>query len=93
MGALYSAVNCSAAEDIFGPFVAAQQCNDGFDFTLTFEQYLFSTLPAAVLLLVAPFRIHHLCRLPTVVRKSSAGHIKLVSESTSINMKKRGMGQ
>ena len=39
------------ADDVFGPVVAG--CRDDFDFTLLFEQALFSTLPAAVTTIAA----------------------------------------
>jgi ATP-binding cassette subfamily C (CFTR/MRP) protein 1 len=69
---------CSpTADDLFGPMVHG--CRDGFDFTLTFEQCIFSILPAAFLLLAAPFRIHYLGSLPTTVRGAFLRHSKLVS--------------
>ncbi|KAK1465457.1 hypothetical protein CCUS01_07575 [Colletotrichum cuscutae] len=57
---------CSlTADDAFGPIV--QHCRDGFDFTLTFEQCLFTILPASLLLLIAPLRFRHLGKLPYAV--------------------------
>ncbi|KAI8158372.1 ABC transporter atnG [Colletotrichum sp. SAR 10_86] len=57
---------CSpAADDSFGPII--QDCRDGFDFTLTFEQCLFTILPASLLLLVAPLRLFQLGKLPRAV--------------------------
>ncbi|KAK1728937.1 ABC transporter [Colletotrichum acutatum] len=54
---------CSlTADDAFGPTV--QHCRDGFDFTLTFEQCLFTILPASLLILIAPLRFRYLGRLP-----------------------------
>ncbi|EFQ30925.1 ABC transporter [Colletotrichum graminicola] len=61
-----SSIGCSpTADDAFGPIV--QNCRDGFDFTLTFEQCLFTILPASLLLLVAPLRLRHLGKLPRAV--------------------------
>ncbi|KAK1596393.1 multidrug resistance-like protein [Colletotrichum navitas] len=61
-----SSIGCSpTADDAFGPIV--QDCRDGFDFTLTFEQCLFTILPASLLLLVAPLRLRHLSKLPRAV--------------------------
>ncbi|KAK8106268.1 P-loop containing nucleoside triphosphate hydrolase protein [Apiospora kogelbergensis] len=61
-----AAVGCAlAAEGRFGPLV--QGCRDNFDFTLSFEQYIFTILPASALLIAAPLRIFHLRRLPAVV--------------------------
>ncbi|KAL0933172.1 ABC multidrug transporter [Colletotrichum truncatum] len=61
-----SLILCSStADDAFGPIV--QNCRDGFDFTLTFEQCLFTILPASLLLLAAPFRFRQLYKLPRIV--------------------------
>ncbi|KAK1967123.1 hypothetical protein LY78DRAFT_19390 [Colletotrichum sublineola] len=61
-----SSIGCSpTADDAFGPIV--QNCRDGFDFTLTFEQCLFTILPACLLLLLAPLRLRHLGKLPRAV--------------------------
>ncbi|KAK6224641.1 abc multidrug transporter [Colletotrichum tabaci] len=61
-----SSIGCSpTADDAFGPVV--QNCRQGFDFTLTFEQCLFTILPALLLLLAAPLRIRHLAKLPHAV--------------------------
>ncbi|KAK9776692.1 putative P-loop containing nucleoside triphosphate hydrolase protein [Seiridium cardinale] len=71
-----SAITCSpAADDQFGP--AIYGCRDDFDFTLTFEQCFFSIVPAAALLIVAPFRIRHLSALPKAVRGTLLRYIKL----------------
>ncbi|KXH40319.1 hypothetical protein CNYM01_09093 [Colletotrichum nymphaeae SA-01] len=53
------------ADDAFGPIV--QHCRDGFDFTLTFEQCLFTILPASLLILIAPLRFRYLGKLPYAV--------------------------
>ncbi|TDZ22764.1 ABC transporter atnG [Colletotrichum orbiculare MAFF 240422] len=61
-----SASVCSAsADDSFGPVV--QNCRNGFDFTLTFEQSLFTILPASLLLLIAAFRLQRLWKGPLKV--------------------------
>ncbi|KAK2021657.1 ABC transporter [Colletotrichum zoysiae] len=61
-----SPIGCSpTADDAFGPIV--QDCRYGFDFTLTFEQCLFTILPASLLLLVAPLRLRYLGKLPRAV--------------------------
>ncbi|KAK1635152.1 P-loop containing nucleoside triphosphate hydrolase protein [Colletotrichum phormii] len=57
---------CSlTADDAFGPIV--QHCRDGFDFTLTLEQCLFTILPASLLILIAPLRFRYLGKLPYAV--------------------------
>ncbi|KAJ0305181.1 hypothetical protein COL5a_010218 [Colletotrichum fioriniae] len=57
---------CSlTADDAFGPII--QHCRDGFDFTLTFEQCLFTILPASLLILIAPLRFRYLGKLPYAV--------------------------
>ncbi|KAK2776790.1 ABC multidrug transporter [Colletotrichum kahawae] len=61
-----TSIMCSpAADDSFGPVI--RDCRDGFDFTLTFEQCLFTILPASLLLLAAPFRLFQLGKLPRTV--------------------------
>ncbi|KAF4462606.1 Multidrug resistance-associated 1 [Fusarium albosuccineum] len=65
-----SATFCaSSADAAFGPIVGPE-CRDGFDFTLTFEQSILVLSPAALLLLVAPFRLFSLYNAPVKV----AGH-------------------
>ncbi|KAK8059612.1 hypothetical protein PG996_009542 [Apiospora saccharicola] len=63
------------AEGWFGPTV--QGCRDNFDFTLSFEQCIFTILPASALLIVAPLRIFHLRKLPAVVGGSLLRQLKL----------------
>ncbi|KAK8079856.1 hypothetical protein PG997_007674 [Apiospora hydei] len=68
--------NCALTNDGWsGPTV--QGCRDDFDFTLSFEQYIFTILPASALLIVAPLRIFHLRKLPVVVGGSILRHLKL----------------
>jgi len=59
-------IGCSPTMDAaFGPAVAA--CRDSFDFTIVFEQSIFTLLPASLLLLAAPARLAHLRKLPHVI--------------------------
>lgn len=65
-----SSIGCSpTADDAFGPIV--QNCREGFDFTLTFEQCLFTILPASILILIAPLRLYRLGKLPRAVAGNS----------------------
>ena len=61
-------------EDQFGPQVGAE-CLDGFDFTLLFEESMFSISISAILLVVIPLRIAYLIRKP---RKVVSGVLQLV---------------
>ncbi|KAK7997070.1 hypothetical protein PG989_005110 [Apiospora arundinis] len=73
-----AAVGCALTTDgQFGPVV--QGCRDGFDFTLSFEQYIFTILPACALLIAAPPRIFHLRRLPAVVGGNLLRYSKLAA--------------
>ncbi|KAH8681362.1 multidrug resistance-like protein [Xylariales sp. PMI_506] len=73
-------IGCSPnADDVFGPIVDG--CRDGFDFTLTFEQYFFTLVPASCLLFTAPFRIRYLSSLPIAVRGTSIRLVKLAAFS------------
>lgn len=67
---------CKSIDDSFGPY--AGQCRGGFDFTLLFEDAIFSIGPIAILLLITPFRIFHLWRKPTNVSRSLLLYVKLV---------------
>ncbi|KAI1853220.1 hypothetical protein JX266_001926 [Neoarthrinium moseri] len=67
----------ATADDAFGPVV--EGCRDDFDFTLTFEQSFFTLIPASLLLLVTPFRVWKLRKLPNVVRGTAARYVKLVA--------------
>jgi ATP-binding cassette subfamily C (CFTR/MRP) protein 1 len=61
-----SSTQCVLADDdTFGPQV--HNCRDGFDFTLLFEQVIFTIVPVAMLLMASPFRILHLIRRPIVL--------------------------
>lgn len=68
----------AADDDAFGPFVEPL-AHDRFDFTLLFEQSVFSIGPSAVILLVAPLRLLYLSRSRrVVVRASLIVDVKLV---------------
>lgn len=82
MNATSAAGHALTAEGWFGPTV--QGCRDNFDFTLSFEQYIFTILPASALLIVAPLRIFHLRKLPAVVRGSLLRRLKLVRSSHTL---------
>lgn len=53
------------ADASFGPVV--QDCRGDFDFTIAFEQYLFTILPASLLIVAGPLRLRYLSRSPSVV--------------------------
>ncbi|POS73471.1 ABC transporter [Diaporthe helianthi] len=53
------------ADANFGPVV--KDCRGDLDFTIAFEQYLFTMLPASLLILAGPLRLRYLSRAPSVV--------------------------
>ena len=56
-----TSVPCSyIVDDSFGPAVIA--CRGGFDFTLLFEQSILTIGPAALFLLLSPFRLWQLVK-------------------------------
>ncbi|KAJ0117931.1 multidrug resistance-like protein [Diaporthe amygdali] len=63
-----SAACWPTADESFGPVI--RDCRGGFDFTIAFEQYLFSILPASLLIIAGPLRLKYLSKSPSVV----AGH-------------------
>lgn len=69
-----------SADNAFGPIVSGA-CRDGFDFTLTFEQYFFSIVPSVLLLVVAPLRLWvlHGERHGLIVTGRKWRNVKLVS--------------
>lgn len=79
MSSASSAAACwPTADGSIGP--AIQDCRGDFDFTIAFEQYLFSILPASLLLIAAPLRLRHLSRSPPVVAGGHAlRHAKLAA--------------
>jgi hypothetical protein len=61
-----SAAACwPTADASFGPVV--QDCRGDFDFTIAFEQYLFTILPASLLIIAGPLRLRYLSKSPSVV--------------------------
>lgn len=63
----------AAGDDDFGPKLPGY-----FDFTLVFEQSLFSLLPASVFILAAPYRIFQLWKRQTCVGSRKLLIAKLV---------------
>ncbi|KAK3680588.1 putative multidrug resistance-associated protein [Podospora appendiculata] len=62
----------------FGPGVPRiDDCRGGFDFTVTFEESVFSVLPACILLLVLPLRLLSLRGRPCKTRRSWLRELKL----------------
>lgn len=74
MGGTSPAAGClPTADAAFGP---VQDCRH-FDFTITFEQYFFSILPAVIFIFVAPFRLRSLSQSPSLVAGSIFQFCKL----------------
>lgn len=72
------AVGCTlVADGQFGPIVDG--CREDFDFTLMFEQYIFTLLPASILLAITPFRLRQLYILPKAVKGAKLRYWKIVS--------------
>lgn len=70
--------SCSpAADNAFGPATAAP-CRDTFDFTLAFEQYFFTIVPSAILILAVPLRLWGVFRLKPRVAGLPLRFLKLV---------------
>lgn len=74
--------DCLSADDQFGPRVKAQCRN--FDFTVEFEQSIFSILPSSIFILCAAARIVHLHHARYRVSATSLRWAKQVSLSASI---------
>jgi hypothetical protein len=72
-------LNSFCLDDSFGPTVKVQSCRDGFDFTLLFEESIFTILPAALLLCAVPLRFWSIYRRPDAVKGSLLRIFKLVS--------------
>ena len=71
-------ISCSPSADAaFGPVVEA--CRDDFDFTIAFEQYIFTILPASVLLVAAPVRLGLLNKRRVLVAGNPLRIAKLAS--------------
>lgn len=76
-----SSHSCSFASDnVWGP--AVQPCRRLFDFTLLFEQSIFSILPSSIFLLLAFGRYYQLWQQPNLVTGWTLLGIKLVSRKT-----------
>jgi hypothetical protein len=75
----YSTIDCSpAADGAFGA-VIGENCRS-FDFTIAFEQYFFSIVPASVLIIAAPLRLRQLSNSPSIV----AGDVFRLTKSAAI---------
>lgn len=66
------------ADDSFGPTVGNPSCRGGFDFTLLFEDSIFSIAPSALFLLVAPVRVIQLYKKNDKIRWPSLQAVKMV---------------
>ncbi|KAH8887207.1 ABC transporter [Thozetella sp. PMI_491] len=69
-----------ADDDVFGPIVGPN-CREGFDFTLLFEQSIFSLLPAAIFLLLAIPRLIYLIRSNETTRPNPLRTTKALAAS------------
>lgn len=61
----------------------AQECRDGFDFTLLFEQTILTALPLGLLILVAPARIWYLSKKAKKTSTSLLLPLKVVCSPAS----------
>lgn len=78
MSNISSAAACwPTADESFGPVV--QDCRGDFDFTIAFEQYLFSIVPASLLIIAAPLRLRQLRKSPSVVAGNTFRLAKLAA--------------
>ncbi|PTB69610.1 P-loop containing nucleoside triphosphate hydrolase protein [Trichoderma citrinoviride] len=75
----YNATACG--DGFFGPAVWADGCRGGFDFTLSFEESILSTLPSALFLLFSIPRAIYLLRTPDKAKRRSAYTPKLIASS------------
>ncbi|KAL6878945.1 P-loop containing nucleoside triphosphate hydrolase protein [Trichoderma novae-zelandiae] len=75
----YNATACG--DGFFGPAVWADGCRGGFDFTLSFEESILSTLPSALFLLFSIPRAIYLLRSPDKAKRRSAYTHKLIASS------------
>ncbi|KAL6875382.1 P-loop containing nucleoside triphosphate hydrolase protein [Trichoderma longibrachiatum] len=75
----YNATACG--DGFFGPAVWADGCRGGFDFTLSFEESILSTLPSALFLLFSIPRAIYLLRTPDKTKRRSAYTPKLIASS------------
>ncbi len=65
-------------DDTFGPIVVG--CRENFDFTLVFEQSVFSIIPSACFAVLALARIARLSRKPDVVSARAFQALKIVRD-------------
>lgn len=65
------------ADQAFGPGVS-EACRGGLDFTLLFEQALFTLVPATIFLFAFPFRLVYLAKSEVRARASPIRTAKLV---------------
>ena len=80
-------MNCSIAIDrAFGPSVP--QCRRTFDFTLLFEETIFSIAPSALFLLIVILRLSVLWKRPSRVQGGNLYKLKLVGLSSDIKTTK-----
>ncbi|EHK26141.1 uncharacterized protein TRIVIDRAFT_36031 [Trichoderma virens Gv29-8] len=75
----YNATACG--DGLFGPAVWPDGCRGGFDFTLSFEESILSTLPSALFLLFSIPRAIYLLRTPDKAKRRSAYTPKLIASS------------
>ncbi|KAF2223913.1 P-loop containing nucleoside triphosphate hydrolase protein [Elsinoe ampelina] len=67
----------SAADGVFGPSVDG--CRDGFDFTLSFERYLFNLVPSVLFIVAAVPRVWYLARKERCISHSRSEYTKLAT--------------
>ncbi len=65
-------------DDSFGPVLTAGPGCYEFDFTLVFEDSIFSIAPCGLVILLAAWRLHRLIGRPTVVQWPLLRALKLV---------------
>lgn len=70
-------------DDSFGPIV---RCRDGFDFTLVFEESIFTVLPSALLLCFVPLRFWSIYKRPDAVKWPLLRLLKFVGRLLAYRM-------
>ncbi|CAI6342532.1 unnamed protein product [Periconia digitata] len=73
-----SYTNCAAVDRTFGPY-AGEHCRGGFDFTLLFEEAIFSLIPISLVLIIAPIRLRYLWKKQNKVSSSLILPVKLIA--------------
>lgn len=69
------AMECSwKSDNVLGPIVSS--CRGGFDFTLLFEQAIFSTIPSVLLLIACAWRLRRIYRWPQKTASSFSTALK-----------------